>query len=865
MRMHSKSCLCLCFIILSMCPNFFDNSSQSSISHQALTPKGAEKKEYFYNISGTLPHLHSHYYEIDPSANALEFNVPYPINFLLVNDSNSLSTKTQSFNFQFSFMYLKDFSTLFYYEEGNININGKTGEDYIYDVFILKGYQNYLIYQEIGNFEEYEAKKNPYVFHEIHTSGIAQMEYEIETEDFYYVKIEPRNRTEYYVHFQDFMKIQASGKGFETANSEALIKDKYHQFISFEHSTYEGILIINPVDSWGDYEVRVFTPDENPLTDSYRVGKKSLDIRLSRYFNVDALDPQDPWINTGKTDIYINIAETLFLYTSTQTLIPYLAEDFGMWNEDLTQYTVPLRQQVKFHDNSDFTAESVQWNFERIQNLLDSKQENYSTFLHPLHSCYPKLNTIINHTEVIDSNTIKFHLNYPYIDFPKILSHGNTLILSSMNLPKDKPINFSTDRMVGTGPYRSRDLYTIIGGPNDLIRNEEYWNGTPSIHSLQFDNINSVSNSFLSSILSHTWDVINPLYNDYVDSMAPSREFNLSPKITPMYQSYLGMNTLWLPIELREIFCHLVYRSKMFSGMYSQKNPSYATEYINPEYLSQQNQPKNLFLFNLTLARTMIIDLYQNSEYNDFWDEMKNGPLNWKKPSVIIPDVTDDEAWMSLVTDGTPLFKLNISYFSNNYYGWMGRVFSETLNLVGIELEEIGFAWKEYVNSYNNLTQFSCFFFSSAQPHINDIPSFVSQFLPGNYYNWCQVNQSSLTEEILEYYQEPDLAQRLQLEANIICMINEILPYVPYFHSSGHALLDAHIQDYILNSEGQILFGSAFWADIDVYADLNDYDEFGIKKIHGFHVFFISFSGLIGISFIVIKTFKKSKRPIVEI
>ena len=89
-----------------------------------------------------------------------------------------------------------------------------------------------------------------------------------------------------------------------------------------------------------------------------------------------SLDPLCTW-GKGSIDVFDQVVETLFTYDLTDpnnVIIPKLAKDFGTWSEDDTTYTVELKEGVKFHDGTDFDANAVLWNFDRLVYFIDETE-----------------------------------------------------------------------------------------------------------------------------------------------------------------------------------------------------------------------------------------------------------------------------------------------------------------------------------------------------------------------------------------------------------------------------------------------------------------------------------------------------------
>src|SRR5690606_39266203 len=137
---------------------------------------------------------------------------------------------------------------------------------------------------------------------------------------------------------------------------------------------------------------------------------------------------------------------------------PALAESWET-PDDLT-YIFHLRQGVKWHDGSDFTAEDVKYTFDFVidQDGPAGWRANFSQ---------------VDNIEIVDPYTVKFNNNSP---FPALL--GAMAILRSSMIIKtgDRENKDLKTTLNGTGPYK---LVEYV--PKDFIRYErfaDYW-GAP--------------------------------------------------------------------------------------------------------------------------------------------------------------------------------------------------------------------------------------------------------------------------------------------------------------------------------------------------------------------------------------------------
>jgi peptide/nickel transport system substrate-binding protein len=133
------------------------------------------------------------------------------------------------------------------------------------------------------------------------------------------------------------------------------------------------------------------------------------------------------------------IFNTLVGVDSTFNIVPELARSW-QFSPDGRKITFQLQRGVKFHDGTDFTAEAVKWNIERI---LDPKTKS------PQRS---QLEPTIERVGVIDPQTVVFELKRPFAPLLAALAERPGFIVSPAAVQK-----YGEDfgrNPVGTGPFR---------------------------------------------------------------------------------------------------------------------------------------------------------------------------------------------------------------------------------------------------------------------------------------------------------------------------------------------------------------------------------------------------------------------------
>jgi len=127
-------------------------------------------------------------------------------------------------------------------------------------------------------------------------------------------------------------------------------------------------------------------------------------------------------------------------------------------NEDATEWTFALRDDVTFHDGKPFTAADVAYT---IAHILDPNTE----------SPQASLLGLIANVETPDDQTVVFQLSQGHADFPLLLTHRATAII-----PENSAETIGTAG-IGTGPFVLETL--AADGTTTLVANDSYWKGEP--------------------------------------------------------------------------------------------------------------------------------------------------------------------------------------------------------------------------------------------------------------------------------------------------------------------------------------------------------------------------------------------------
>jgi glutathione transport system substrate-binding protein len=155
----------------------------------------------------------------------------------------------------------------------------------------------------------------------------------------------------------------------------------------------------------------------------------------STFTTTDPYDANDTLSQAMAKSFY----EGLYGFDKDMKMVPVLAESYEVSKDGLV-YTVKLKKGVKFHDGTDFKADAVKANLDRVTNP-DNKLKRYGLY-----------NNNIAKTEVVDDYTARFTLKTPFSPFIAQLAHPSTVMISPTALTKyGKDI---ASNPVGTGPFK---------------------------------------------------------------------------------------------------------------------------------------------------------------------------------------------------------------------------------------------------------------------------------------------------------------------------------------------------------------------------------------------------------------------------
>ncbi len=219
------------------------------------------------------------------------------------------------------------------------------------------------------------------------------------------------------------------------------------------------------------------------------------------------LDPADSYEIAGLNAIY-NLGNTLYTYEpGTTELAPSLATELPTISDDGLTYTIPLRDDVTFHDGTAFNAEAMQFSLERF---IDNGGK--PSFL---------LADIVESVEATGDYELTITLQQPFAAFTSVLAFAGTCAVS----PEAYGIGegeFSPNEFVGTGPYQLAEF------ASDALRFEpfpDYWGDAPANEGVNVqiytDNAANLFNAFRTQAVDIAYQSLDP---DQIQSLLEGAE-----------------------------------------------------------------------------------------------------------------------------------------------------------------------------------------------------------------------------------------------------------------------------------------------------------------------------------------------------
>ena len=313
------------------------------------------------------------------------------------------------------------------------------------------------------------------------------------------------------------------------------------------------------------------------------------DLVMSFPTDIISMDPHGSE-DTPSEQVRNTIYEGLVKHDENMDIIPGLATEWEQVDE--TTWEFKLREDVTFHDGSEFNAEVVKANIDRIQDVARASPREF-------------ILEMISEVNIIDDYTVEIVTEYPFSPLLGNLSHGAGKMLSKDLIDEDyqnaldeagldttleeyyeireiggeeheeiaSQISNSTGAIVEQKPVGTGYLQFDSRNPGEttkLVAYEDYWDGPPTIDSAEFKAV-SETNSRIAELETGTSDFIARSESNNIDRIESNENLTLE-KTDALAIDYIGINTEKEPFNnklVRQAITHAFDQEAVLSGVFN--------------------------------------------------------------------------------------------------------------------------------------------------------------------------------------------------------------------------------------------------------------------------------------------------------
>lgn len=475
--------------------------------------------------------------------------------------------------------------------------------------------------------------------------------------------------------------------------------------------------------------------------------KKGGTLRVGLGVDVATLDPH---LSGSKIDrqVYHNVYDPLFVLDEKLGIQPNLAESFQ--TPDPKTLVLKLRSGVKFHDGTDFNADAVRQNFERMAN--DPKSVRKGEVAN------------IAATEVVDPLTLKINLKQPDSSLLATLTDRAGMMISPTALQKLGADLAHDATGAGTGPFQFVEWV-----PDDhvlLKRNDAYWNktGGPYLDQIRY----------------------RPIPDDTV-------------KLQSLQAGELDALDYLLPRN--------VSTAKSDANLVVIDVPSLAAFWFMLNTTRPPFDNKNL---RLALTYALDIDAIVKAVYLGV-GVPANGPISpasWAYDDTIKPVQRDlNRAKQFLATGGQPNgFSFNFEIGNTPFDVQQAEVVKAQLAEAGITANVVLVDGARQLADGNSKNYDMTTYAWSGRPDPDGNTYQFFHTTPGVSLNWSGISNPQLDTLLEQTRQVSDHAERKKLYSQAIGILHEEAPVVFVIHPVEPKALSPKLQGYVAVPDGMLRF-----------------------------------------------------------
>lgn len=276
----------------------------------------------------------------------------------------------------------------------------------------------------------------------------------------------------------------------------------------------------------------------------------------------DQLDPQRT-SSYFAFEVLENVFDTLVAPDENLEMQPALAESWDVSDDQLT-WTFDLRDDVTFHDGSEFTSEDVVYSYRRI---IDEELANAWKF------------AAITDIAAPDDDTVVITVAQPT---PNLLSNLGGFKGMAIVQQENVESGEITTAPIGTGPfsvtgYSSGDRITLAANP-------DYWGGAPELGGVEFRFISEPATALAALRAGdiHWTDVVPPQQVSELES-DETVEIGLTPSSDYWYLALNEAREPWSDVRVRQALAYAIDRDAIVQAV------SYGTAALNQLAIPEQS------------------------------------------------------------------------------------------------------------------------------------------------------------------------------------------------------------------------------------------------------------------------------------
>jgi ABC-type oligopeptide transport system substrate-binding subunit len=343
----------------------------------------------------------------------------------------------------------------------------------------------------------------------------------------------------------------------------------------------------------------------------------------------------DPAQCVDATSAYylVEIFSGLVTLDKNLNVICDIAEGYEV-STDGTVYTFHLRNDVRFHDGREVTANDFKYSIERAADSQTSSPVA-SVYLGDIVGFKERLAGEVDEVggvRVVDDATLEITIDAPKAYFLSKLTHPTAFVVDSEDVASGDDWWKQPN---GTGPFRLAEWEE--GQKIVLERNEHYYRGEARLESVTF----LLRGSSMMMYENNQIDIVSVGAYNIERVLDPHNPLNKELVIAPeLSVSYIGLNNKMPPfddVRVRQAFCHAIDKEKVVEvlakGIVS---PAYG---ILPPGMPGYDEGLTGLDYNVTLAQQLLAE-------SDYHDSMPPVVFSVMGSCAGVPLIDSAIAWM---------------------------------------------------------------------------------------------------------------------------------------------------------------------------------------------------------------------------